>query len=491
MHLPTKTAQSDSQEDPEELARFREQWKEEVRRKKEAVLAQTPQSPNLDNGSTSQPDRKLSEAKLPSNEPHPPPTTSRVILGPNIANDISPVPKPLSTEAKNIELTPKLRVAVDVYRDAVTHEQRSDLDQALVLYRKAFRMEPNVDKIFHMLEAQQLASRPHHHGRRGSIGKQGDGSTIPLDLGSLEISPSIPPVVVKLPANHGIVTGSLASLISSWPSTLVFEREEEKDPIPISFIPDEILVYVLSCLDVTSLERFALVNRKARIVSLDSSLWRAHVQAIYKPPQIPEDEDELEMLIGDYLKDHRRLYIEHPRIRLDGVYIAMCHYIRKGLSENAWVQINHLITYHRYLRFLPTGEVLSLLANEGLEPQQVIQMLKPTLRMKGFLIGHWKLIGTTILITNLQDPSLVAPFPIPNNAHPHNHPNHPLNNPNPTTKYTFQMTLELRSKPTPGRWNRLDFKAYDSVQVGSGELVPVALKHDRPFWFSKVRSYVP
>ena len=30
---------------------------------------------------------------------------------------------------------------------------------------------------------------------------------------------------------------------------------------------------------------------------------------------------------------------------------------------------------------------------------------------------------------------------------------------------------------------------YDSVRLGSGEATPLALKNERPFWFSKVRSY--
>ena len=56
------------------------------------------------------------------------------------------------------------------------------------------------------------------------------------------------------------------------------------------------------------------------------------------------------------------------------------------------------------------------------------------------------------------------------------------------TRYSFQMVLDLRSRPL-GRWNRLDLRAYDSVRVGSGEAVPLALKNERPFWFSKVKSY--
>jgi F-box protein 9 len=56
-------------------------------------------------------------------------------------------------------------------------------------------------------------------------------------------------------------------------------------------------------------------------------------------------------------------------------------------------------------------------------------------------------------------------------------------------RHTFQMTLVLRSRPL-GRWNRLDFHRYESVNVEDGEVLALPLKKERPFWFSKVRSYV-
>lgn len=53
---------------------------------------------------------------------------------------------------------------------------------------------------------------------------------------------------------------------------------------------------------------------------------RDKVKAIYQPPQIPEDEN-YESLSYKYKGDFRRLFIEQPRVRLDGVYIAVCHYV--------------------------------------------------------------------------------------------------------------------------------------------------------------------
>jgi hypothetical protein len=53
---------------------------------------------------------------------------------------------------------------------------------------------------------------------------------------------------------------------------------------------------------------------------------RERAEAIYIQPQIADDED-ISSLLAQHMHDYRRLYIEHPRVRLDGVYIAVCHYM--------------------------------------------------------------------------------------------------------------------------------------------------------------------
>ena len=66
----------------------------------------------------------------------------------------------------------------------------------------------------------------------------------------------------------------LLPLIAEWSPPLEFLPEDEAESIPIAKFPDELLLYVLQMLDVWALERFALVSRKARFVTLDSGLWR-------------------------------------------------------------------------------------------------------------------------------------------------------------------------------------------------------------------------
>jgi F-box protein 9 len=59
----------------------------------------------------------------------------------------------------------------------------------------------------------------------------------------------------------------------------------------------------------------------------------------YKPPQIPHGL-ALETVADEYLSDYRRVYIEHPRLRLDGVYIAVCHYVCVHCSHDIFSDIN-------------------------------------------------------------------------------------------------------------------------------------------------------
>lgn len=108
---------------------------------------------------------------------------------------------------------------------------------------------------------------------------------------------------------------------------------------------------------------------------------------------------------------------------------------------------------------------------------------------QGFFIGSWTLEGTTVIVRDLIDPS--GQF----------------------AKYGFEMMLSLKSKPLGRyvaslfttliamlfmllyvrffRWNKLELDEYSTVRLDNGEGEPLPLKHQKPFWFSKVRSYAP
>jgi len=66
----------------------------------------------------------------------------------------------------------------------------------------------------------------------------------------------------------------MSGIIQGFLQPLSFEREEETEPIHITSIPDELLVYILRFLDHGTIERFAAISRKARVLTLDSMIWR-------------------------------------------------------------------------------------------------------------------------------------------------------------------------------------------------------------------------
>ncbi|KAH9840249.1 uncharacterized protein C8Q71DRAFT_746458 [Rhodofomes roseus] len=439
----------------EDLARFREEWKEEVRRKKAAAHAgpSKPEGPS----DTAPSQQNGPEALQKDKSPDVPQTAVHP------AKAYHPVHVPRFTDTTSAPLGPKLQRAVEVYRRAVLCEQQSNLDEALALYRTAFRMDSNVDRAYHKIEAQfyvnpipPAAQKP---GQASSSSKRHSLDDIVHNWKALDVHSA----VVQAKEGDAVPQGSLASIMTEWPHDLEFLPEDEREPAWIQRLPIEVLLVVLRKLDTTTLERFALVSRRARALTIDTSIWREFVEAIYKPPQLP-DIEELAVLLNDFQGDHRRLYIEQPRIRLDGVYIAICHYTRTGVSETSWINPVHMVQYHRFLRFYPDGQVISLLSLA--EPREIIPILKPTLHIKGLSLGSWRLTGTTVHIESLIDPR-------PSGS---------------TNRHAFQMTLELRSRPL-GRWNRLNFLAYDSVNLESGKVSPVPLKHDRGYHFSKVRSY--
>ncbi|KAF9240634.1 hypothetical protein BU15DRAFT_87547 [Melanogaster broomeanus] len=433
-----------TEEESAELIKFREEWKHEVRRRREEQQAQEASTAISNQQNILPPE---SHTRLPTNH------RTTVLDGegkPQPARSVAGVPQQsVHTSHGHSQLSGLLTNAVEIYRSAVHQEQESNLDEALRLYRKAFRLNPDVDRAYFKEQErlQQLGRSKAGAGDRKTVsaGRTAGAEAREAHVTRAEARDKVPSTLF------------LPSLLAAFPEILTFEPEDERGGVPINMIPEESLLYILRSLDTTTLERFATVSRKARVLSLDSSIWRDFVYMAYKPPQIPETET-VETIVDRYNANYRRTYIEHPRLRLDGVYIAVCHYVRRGLSENAWINISHLITYHRYLRFYPDGRVLSLLANEEYQPSH------------GFYIGDWRMEGSVVQISNLCEMHTSVNAA---STHSHNH----IPQPRPSAPSRF------------GRWNKLDLVSYESVNIEDGEVVPLPLKHERPFWFSKVTSW--
>jgi F-box protein 9 len=132
-------------------------------------------------------------------------------------------------------------------------------------------MDSNVDKAYHRAEQQMQSTPPiseggHEHRKPNSLSDTAAVDKLAHGVSALSVK--------HAGAGRGVVAGTLANLLDNFPEDLVFEPEDEKNGVPLSSLPDEMLVLILRSLDPTAIERFAVVSRKARVVSLDSGIWR-------------------------------------------------------------------------------------------------------------------------------------------------------------------------------------------------------------------------
>jgi F-box protein 9 len=170
--------------------------------------------------------------------------------------------------------------ALGVYTRAVKHEQAGELDDALRLYRQAFRMDPRVDRAYHLkeelatrtLETTALPAAPPEQ----NVEKK---AAISVRPGSDDAAGPRVVAHAKRPSSaHHLdrqTSGLLAAIVANFPEPLSFEPEDERALSPLRQLPDELLVHILSYLGVAAIERFARVSRKARVITFDATIWRS------------------------------------------------------------------------------------------------------------------------------------------------------------------------------------------------------------------------
>jgi len=137
---------SDKEENPE-LARFRAEWLEELNRRK-ATLAPSSSSTavlsavtknNVEEASTP----SESSSRSPQAQIFPSRSQKTTTVGASSQNTLQSHPavqNGIIIQPAGFPASSTLARALAVYRRAIEHEQKSELDEALRLYRQAFRM---------------------------------------------------------------------------------------------------------------------------------------------------------------------------------------------------------------------------------------------------------------------------------------------------------------------------------------------------------------
>ena len=312
-------------------------------------------------------------------------------------------------------------------------------------------------------------------------------------------------------------------------------------PSPISSLPDEILSHILfevAILDIADFVRMSLVcKRFAWLVSSEQSVWRRvclgeevgframwhhwGTEIHWKPlPEWEYTEDGEVVSLKDLQERHRAegdiitrslvpskpyptwkaMFRHRPRIRFNGCYISTVNYIRTGqasTNQSTWGGSPvHIVTYYRYLRFFRDGKVISLLTTH--EPGEVVHQLTkdelqlqkgnkdrghasvlPSAAMQMALKGRWRLSSALDAGCDLGDKrveDLEGDLYIETEGVGY-------------PKYTYRMDLALRSAGRGARNNKLIWKGFWSHNSLTDDWGTFELKNDKPFFFSRVKSY--
>lgn len=320
-------------------------------------------------------------------------------------------------------------------------------------------------------------------------------------------------------------------------------------PCPISTIPDEILVHVMRDVAVTDVAEFARLSlvcrRMAYLVSAEQAVWRRvslgtefgfpamhhrwGVSVDWKPLDEPEhvlgetvvspdekrrQEQQASVALTRSLvpspayPDWRTLFRARPRIRFNGCYISTVNYVRSGAASTnqaTWGGAPiHIVTYYRYLRLFRDGAAISLLTTD--EPRDVVHHLtrdqvdlardrkhhhhnhhnhhqhtQPQVAAPGAL-------PTPVMSLALKGRWRVSPHPDDPEADP-DEGNLYVETEGVGPKYTYRMDLSLRSAGKSTRNNKLVWRGFYSYNKLTDDWAEFGLKNDKPFFFSRVKSY--
>ena len=175
----------------------------------------------------------------------------------------------------------------------------------------------------------------------------------------------------------------------------------ESPPAPLILLPDALLHKILRSVDAAGLGACQCVCRALRAAARDASLWRTPCLRAWQASGLEANHAQVDRNYGG---DWRRMFLDRPRVRTDGLYVSRNTYIHKGVAE--WDVRNsvHLVCYYRYLRFFGDGTFLyKTTPNVVAKVAPMLLRRKDTGRRSGLthgadsvIRGRWKLKGDSV-----------------------------------------------------------------------------------------------
>ncbi|GJQ11718.1 hypothetical protein GpartN1_g3509.t1 [Galdieria partita] len=135
-------------------------------------------------------------------------------------------------------------------------------------------------------------------------------------------------------------------------------------------LSDDIIFQIFARLSPSDLAACSRVCRRWNSLSFDPAHWKRICMETWTAGGLTETIKSVVSYGGSW----RRMFLERPHLRFDGVYISRHQYIRMGLTEGKYKQPVFLVTYFRFLRFYPEGICIVLTSAD--KPTSAVKRLR-------------------------------------------------------------------------------------------------------------------
>ncbi|CAH6720804.1 F-box protein Hrt3p [[Candida] jaroonii] len=363
-------------------------------------------------------------------------------------------------------------------------EAQGLMSDAVTLYRQAFKLNERVDLLYRSNKIPQVKkiTNPINEELVKKINVE------KLILSFQDSEPTSPSLIDDNGEDEeGQLTQKFSKLMTG--------------PSPLTKLSNDIWIYIMEILIEKSPESWislSLVCKKFAYLGFSPSIFR-HLATMIYPPQRYEENEELDYqlsttdddlpvpknqlkILPSYNNSWKYMLFHRPFIKFNGCYISIINYYSEGSRaefSNSWTNPVRTITYYRYLRFFPDGKVLKVLTT--LEPTRVIPHLQRSNyvvsnildQVKGNRDGHRIYHGRWIMNTDGEVHITIDEGSVP--------------------YYIFHYHFKIVNMGH-NRFGKLSWIKYYTVRIQGeeediGEVSELGLKNEKPFKFSRVRSY--
>ncbi|CAK9441030.1 uncharacterized protein LODBEIA_P48990 [Lodderomyces beijingensis] len=370
--------------------------------------------------------------------------------------------------------------AIHYFEKAIEKEAQGLMSDAVENYRKAFKLNERVDTLYRSWKVPTTIKKLTNERGKNVMTRVDEKVVAKINVKSLIASFEHIDAEAQCqsegPKDKSDVASSVAVSVS-----------------PLVRLPNDIWLYILEILVISSPEswfQMAITCKKFAYLGLGtSSIWRILCQLVYSKQVYEENQGRFELAIPldqtEIVPQYggwRNMLLQRPFVKFHGCYISVVNYYSEGArgeSSLSWTNPVRTITYYRYLRFYPDGTVLKVLSI--MPPNQVVSHLQRDSRTIPYedksekekeshkiYRGKWTISSTGEVHIRIDNGSV--------------------------SYLIFHYYLHVKSAGIH-KHGKLNWNKYFAVRKEtpdddrSGEMLDYSIRNEKPFKFSRVKSY--